>query len=1171
MKKKILISLLLAAVVAGAGLAFGTIPGVKAAEPTPVEKFSAKTTFVDRFDVLGDSGMSLDSGYRFSASGEAMILSKVDDFTDFTLDLSYEILDEQKGQPNNEVGVLIRAKNQAGDGLTGGLSGMLIGFEYDQYEELQVCIGNYFNGVFEKEGYWSAGWGRGFARRDIRIVVKGDVVAIIIGGWHAHVQLNKFFATGSVGVISKNVALEVNGINLSSAPDEIYGSVIREQWKGSNVIGTGKAFKNGQTHEFVMSLPSGVAEASAVTMYRRAEANSHASAVVKIDGETIGTWSGKDGDVKHDIPLDFVKGKDKIKFEITADDSENYFNSDYYILTYTTKNGEYVADSLDIGSAYDENNHAFKCGEAFWASFWQRFMNTSNRQLLSATPGAKVDYIMAPVITVSDITANEGETINLEDYVSIETSGFKIKYTYLFDGQSVESPVIGKIEKGEHSFGVKAEAVPWSEYSLSGAKGFDDVFAGGKITVGEGVSQSIEIGKDMYSDKVLGGWVGANWGIYAGLDTECQFNDRPNPATEIKWNIGKGYCTDDDTNVEYTFLHMMDVYGVNGVAYEDFRQEWETHCQDYIWCANLTARNLMSAGLMPPYTGSKEYNSNWNAIDAQIECELFGMIAPGMLRNTYDRTKWWLKSVGDGVAVENACYYAMMCSLSFVESDIEKIIGEVNRCIMVYSDAEAALTVSDANYVLELYKANKQAYETDKEAWRTVRKAICDDIYRNGSAVDARTNFCATIMSLLFGGGDIKETGRISVLAGWDNDCNAATALTIAGMIKGYAGLPEDFLAKNGNYYLNTRRPGLTDSTLEEITERIKGHAETVIADLGGVIGDDKYSVVDGPFVPVEYNTSKYVKKVGLLEDGWTSDGFSKVYNENLHYKKSFSASKAGASLEYVFSGKSVEVLALLSKNGGTVECFVDGKSYGEQTLKCDPASGVNGKIISVVGGQTIFKIRNLDEGEHVLKLVAKEAGKQHTIDYINVECTEEEWIEQNGSTVNLARTTGVAAICSVPVPGAQSGGNRSLSVINDGLYFTDFGNLKQQYDTFLGFDANGNLIDKTYEDFFGYTFDREYAFKKLKWQEGGHWQGGGWFANGSLRVEVKRGDEWVSVDFTLDKEYPDANDVSAFGQFGEWYTFTLKNAEKGTGIRIIGTPGGSQKLVSCAELEVYA
>ena len=182
MKKKILISLLLAVVVAGAGLAFGTIPGVKAAEPTPVEEFSAKTTFVDRFDVLGDSGMSLDSGYRFSASGEAMILSKVDDFTDFTLDLSYEILDEQKGQPNNEVGVLIRAKNQAGDGLTGGLSGMLIGFEYDQYEELQVCIGNYFNGVFEKEGYWSAGWGRGFARRDIRIVVKGDVVAIIIGG-----------------------------------------------------------------------------------------------------------------------------------------------------------------------------------------------------------------------------------------------------------------------------------------------------------------------------------------------------------------------------------------------------------------------------------------------------------------------------------------------------------------------------------------------------------------------------------------------------------------------------------------------------------------------------------------------------------------------------------------------------------------------------------------------------------------------------------------------------------------------------------------------------------------------------------------------------------------------------------------------------------------------------
>ena len=61
------------------------------------------------------------------------------------------------------------------------------------------------------------------------------------------------------------------------------------------------------------------------------------------------------------------------------------------------------------------------------------------------------------------------------------------------------------------------------------------------------------------------------------------------------------------------------------------------------------------------------------------------------------------------------------------------------------------------------------------------------------------------------------------------------------------------------------------------------------------------------------------------------------------------------------------------------------------------------------------------------------------------------------------------------------------------------------------------------------------------------------------------------SVEYNITPAYPVANDLSSFGPFGEIYTFELKTPVKGDGIRLIGTPGGYQKLISCGELEVYA
>ena len=70
--------------------------------------------------------------------------------------------------------------------------------------------------------------------------------------------------------------------------------------------------------------------------------------------------------------------------------------------------------------------------------------------------------------------------------------------------------------------------------------------------------------------------------------------------------------------------------------------------------------------------------------------------------------------------------------------------------------------------------------------------------------------------------------------------------------------------------------------------------------------------------------------------------------------------------------------------------------------------------------------------------------------------------------------------------------------------------------------------------------------------------------------LEHYDGGEWKSVGFEVSPAYPDGNQLGDFGAFGETYVFTIINPEKAYGIRLIGTPGGYQKLISCAEMEVY-
>lgn len=161
---------------------------------------------------------------------------------------------------------------------------------------------------------------------------------------------------------------------------------------------------------------------------------------------------------------------------------------------------------------------------------------------------------------------------------------------------------------------------------------------------------------------------------------------------------------------------------------------------------------------------------------------------------------------------------------------------------------------------------------------------------------------------------------------------------------------------------------------------------------------------------------------------------------------------------------------------------------------------------------------------------------------------------------------TNVAAqgtiIASVTSPTGT--GSRSIEVIRDGVKPpVGSSDSSQQYDSFDGNHAAGT-------EYYGYTFSSPQTFTKLVFQEGKHFADGGWWANGSLKVQVRQGGNWRDVSASPIPPYPNGDSQGAFGSSFETYTFNLDNI-LGDGIRIIGTNGGSSHFVSIGELEVWA
>ncbi|MBQ8718110.1 MAG: PKD domain-containing protein, partial [Clostridia bacterium] len=132
----------------------------------------------------------------------------------------------------------------------------------------------------------------------------------------------------------------------------------------------------------------------------------------------------------------------------------------------------------------------------------------------------------------------------------------------------------------------------------------------------------------------------------------------------------------------------------------------------------------------------------------------------------------------------------------------------------------------------------------------------------------------------------------------------------------------------------------------------------------------------------------------------------------------------------------------------------------------------------------------------------------------------------------------------------------KSASVGSGGNHGTE------QYDTFTGRGDD-------HEEFYGYIFRGEVDVASVTFTEGCHFDNGGWFKDGTLRLELMIDGEWEEADAKISPKYPTGDSMGTFGSNYQSYKFTLDSATMCTGIRVIGMAGGSAHFTSVSELAV--
>lgn len=388
----------------------------------------------------------------------------------------------------------------------------------------------------------------------------------------------------------------------------------------------------------------------------------------------------------------------------------------------------------------------------------------------------------------------------------------------------------------------------------------------------------IVISRSDYADKLYGFWLGqciANWtGLVTEMDKVGNIGEfkTGNFYTRSDWgqpdqpsiwaqgipsslsptidfvfeDEGGVWGSDDDTDIEYIYQYLLYQNQTSILTGAEIRDGWLTHIysdattpfsdddgkpENYLWVSNQTAHDKMAQGMTPPATSDPANNSDWEMIDAQLTTEIFGLFAPARPDVALKMAHLPIRTTARKNAEWASEFYVIMYSLaSYVDQGLS--MKEQTQWLA----DQARQRLPDSSYSAKMYDYVKSEYEK-ATPWETVRDQLYEkyqvkqedgyritsrDLYCNGCFASG-INFAASIVSLLYGEGDIVETIKIGALAGWDSDNPTATWGGLLGFMSGKQGVETAFGRPFANTFnIHRTRGGFPNKGLNTFEEMAK-------------------------------------------------------------------------------------------------------------------------------------------------------------------------------------------------------------------------------------------------------------------------------------------------------------------------------------------------------------
>ena len=217
----------------------------------------------------------------------------------------------------------------------------------------------------------------------------------------------------------------------------------------------------------------------------------------------------------------------------------------------------------------------------------------------------------------------------------------------------------------------------------------------------------------------------------------------------------------------------------------------------------------MKEGLVPPATGDPSNNKEYEMIDAQLTTEIFGFLSPSRPDIALKMAHLPIQTTARNNSEWISEFYVIIYSLaSYVDEN-----KSMKEKILWMAD-QASKRLPKDSYSAKMYKFVKNRYDTGIP-WEQTRDEIYQryqveqadgynitskKLYCNGCFA-AGINFASSLVSLFYGEGDIKETIKIGVLAGWDSDNPTATWGGLLGFMYGKDGIENAFGKKFADKY----------------------------------------------------------------------------------------------------------------------------------------------------------------------------------------------------------------------------------------------------------------------------------------------------------------------------------------------------------------------------------